>query len=266
MKTVLSLVLAIAGTVAVAVEQRPPTREEVEKMTPQERKAAIMEIALRKYGGPTTKPGTGEGTIKIVNSQKAISTKSLPEAVTGFTGRFHYSVEILDGTPVTVETATQRLSEIKANAAVYIVSEKAIPRILVSPEEGWAIVNASSLRDGAKDDAEAESRLAKEVIRALCFVGGLGQGSGMAVMRPVNYSMDLDSIQGTHVMGDAAKRFALVMPSFGLQPKVVKNYRTACQEGWAPAPTNDIQRAIWNEVRKLPEKPIKIEFDPARGK
>jgi len=42
--------------------------------------------------------------------------------------------------------------------------------------------------------------------------------------------------------------------------------REACQEGWAPAPTNDIQKAIWNEVRQLPAKPIKIEFDPAKGK
>ena len=266
MKTVLSLVLAIAGTVAVAVEQRPPTREEVEKMTPQERKAAIMEIALRKYGGPTTKPGTGEGTIKIVNAQKEVSATGLPAAVEEFTRRFHYSVEIEEGAPVTVETATQRLGEIKANAAVFIVSGKSLPRMLVSPEEGWAIVNAGLLRDGAKDDAAVEPRLAKEVVRALCFVGGLGQGSGMAIMRPVNYAGDLDAIKNTHVMGDATKRFALVMPSFGLQPKVVKNYRTACQEGWAPAPTNDIQRAIWNEVRKLPEKPIKIDFDPAKGK
>ena len=42
-------------------------------------------------------------------------------------------------------------------------------------------------------------------------------------------------------------------------------YREACREGWAPPPTNDLQRAIWEETRKLPEKPIKIEFDPPRG-
>ena len=266
MKTALLLVLAIAGAIAGIAEQRLPTKEEIEKMTPQEKKATIMAIALRKYGGPVTKPGSGEGVIKIVNAQKDVSVNSLPDAVTEFTGRFHYSVEITNGEPVTVETAAQRLSAIKANAAVFIVSNKALPRILVSPEEGWAIINASTLKNGAKDDAEVASRLDKEVVRAICFIGGLGQGSGMAIMHPVSYSVDLDAIPNTRVTGDASKRFALVMPSFGLEPKVVKNYRTAVQEGWAPAPTNDIQRAIWNDVRKIPENPIKIEFDPKKGK
>jgi hypothetical protein len=39
-----------------------------------------------------------------------------------------------------------------------------------------------------------------------------------------------------------------------------------CQEGWAPPPTNEYQRAIWNDVHKIPEKPMKIDFDPAKGK
>ena len=50
--------------------------------------------------------------------------------------------------------------------------------------------------------------------------------------------------------------------------KMVKigTYRQACQEGWAPAPKNDEQKAIWNQVHAIPDKPIKIEFDPKRGK
>lgn len=264
-KTIIALI-ALSASLAGMADQRPPTREEIAKMTPQEKKAAIMAIALRKYGGPTAKPGTGEGVIKIVNSQSDISTTGIAPVVSTFVNRFHYEVEVTNGTPVTVETATQRLSEIKANAAVFIVSQKGLPRVLVSPEEGWTIINASALAGGAKDCAELESRLAKETVRALCFIGGLGQAAGMPIMHPVNYAVDLDSISNTNVMGDAAKRFALVMPSFGLQPKVVKNYRNAVQEGWAPAPTNEIQKAIWDEVHKLPTEPIKIEPETKKVK
>ena len=39
-------------------------------------------------------------------------------------------------------------------------------------------------------------------------------------------------------------------------------YRVAVQEGWAANPTNDYQKAVWKEVHSIPDKPIKIEFDP----
>ena len=39
-------------------------------------------------------------------------------------------------------------------------------------------------------------------------------------------------------------------------------YRKACMDGWAPAPTNEYQKAIWDQVHAIPTKPIKIEFDP----
>ena len=40
------------------------------------------------------------------------------------------------------------------------------------------------------------------------------------------------------------------------------SYHKACEERWAPAPTNDIQRAIWDKVHAIPDKPITIKFDP----
>ena len=43
-------------------------------------------------------------------------------------------------------------------------------------------------------------------------------------------------------------------------------YSRACREGWAPPPTNDVQRTIWKQVHAVPDKPIKIEFDPKKDK
>jgi hypothetical protein len=52
----------------------------------------------------------------------------------------------------------------------------------------------------------------------------------------------------------------------GVTPTLVAHYRQACKQGWAPAPTNDVQRAIWNKVHELPSDPIKIKYDPKRDK
>ena len=36
-------------------------------------------------------------------------------------------------------------------------------------------------------------------------------------------------------------------------------YRKACEEGWAPQPTNDVQKAIWDKVHAMPTEPLKIK-------
>ena len=41
-------------------------------------------------------------------------------------------------------------------------------------------------------------------------------------------------------------------------------YWQACKEGWAPAPTNDVQKAIWDKVHSLPTAPLKIAPEPKK--
>ena len=48
----------------------------------------------------------------------------------------------------------------------------------------------------------------------------------------------------------------------GITPYRRTTYREACQEGWAPQPTNDVQKAIWEQVKadkeRGPTNPITI--------
>ena len=46
----------------------------------------------------------------------------------------------------------------------------------------------------------------------------------------------------------------------------MSSYRDACHKGWAPPPANDIQQQIWDEIRAIPANPMKIEFDPKKGR
>lgn len=60
-----------------------------------------------------------------------------------------------------------------------------------------------------------------------------------------------------------------LLPEAGFEPAVVATYQTACREGWAPAPTNGWQRAIWeralSEKERGPTNPILI-LPPNRKK
>ena len=57
-----------------------------------------------------------------------------------------------------------------------------------------------------------------------------------------------------------------LLPTYGLMPWKQTTYKKACQEGWAPAPTNEYQKAIWDKIHSVPANPMKIEFDPKKGR
>ena len=40
----------------------------------------------------------------------------------------------------------------------------------------------------------------------------------------------------------------------GMQMVRTTTYRKAAEEGWAPPPTNDVQKAIWNEAKPEQEQ------------
>jgi hypothetical protein len=58
--------------------------------------------------------------------------------------------------------------------------------------------------------------------------------------------------------------YVTYLKSLGVTPAEMTTYRKACREGWAPAPTNDIQKAIWEQVKadkeRGPTNPLKISM------
>ena len=68
------------------------------------------------------------------------------------------------------------------------------------------------------------------------------------------------------IMRDMIDSIRINMKARGMTPTRIASYKKACQEGWAPAPTNDVQKAIWEKVHAVPATPMKIEFDPKKGR
>ena len=145
-------------------------------------------------------------------------------------------------------------------AAVLIADDGRLPIVLASPDRSWAILNVHALRADGPDEGKLAGRIEKALWNAVARSIGAG-GSSLVGTALSHYSSveGLDAIRLAGVGPDAHNAMIDLAEAHGIRPIRFAGYRTACQQGWAPAPTNDAQRAIWDEVHKLPTEPIKIK-------
>ena len=137
--------------------------------------------------------------------------------------------------------------------------------MLFAPEQHWAIVNAKTLVEDNPGEVAFRTRLIKEATRAFAYVCGSGGSNGGGDLMDAKDVKALDDVQA-ELPFDIQARFETHLRDMGITPWEETTYLRACQEGWAPPPTNDVQRAIWEKVHQIPDKPIKIEFDPKKDK
>lgn len=226
-----------------------------------------MAAIVAKNGGFVTKPGTGLGSILFANAQKRVPISELNRPVDYIAKFTKLQVSIRD---VDDAFETSRNGVVKSGAKMLIIvkDEPNSPTpLLVSPDEAWAVVNVAALAaDNPKSDVLA-FRLRKELSRAFIFLcGGV---NSQYEKTPANYCgslKDLDTIDMDEVPADIIGRFRTYTPGYGVTPTITATYKTACKHGWAPAPTNDVQKAIWEKAKaekdQKPSNPIKVNFDP----
>ena len=85
-------------------------------------------------------------------------------------------------------------------------------------------------------------------------------------MQPISAAADLDRFSANFMPPDSANAALQNGTKIGFRPFRRTTYKRACKEGWAPAPTNDVQKAIWEKIKaekdQKPSNPIKVNFDP----
>lgn len=134
-----------------------------------------------------------------------------------------------------------------------------LPALSVYPEERIGLVNADKLK-GGEDPTAFEMRIAKEMWRALGFITGIGfSAQENDMMQPYYTLKELDSNIQAYIQPMNMMKMQKFWKRFGVKKEGRIPYRVACQQGWAPQPTNEYQKAVWNEVFSVPDKPIKIE-------
>lgn len=160
--------------------------------------------------------------------------------------------------------ARSRMAETKALLVVVIIDKCTdLPALSVFPEERVGIVNADKLV-GGDDPSAPEMRVNKEIWRAIGFVGGIGYSAqANDIMQPYYTLRELDENRYPFIQPMNMAKMYQMCKRFGVKKERRIPYRVAVIEGWAPTPTNDYQKAVWDEVRsekeRGPAKGLKIE-------
>ena len=227
----------------------------------EEQKAARKARMYKKLGGHVINKGTMKGKFIFINTQTAIPEEPLRETAKSMADYLmsDFSLQHSD-TAVSFVDAAKTVKASGATAGVVIGKDAAMPALTIVPDSLCAYINVTPLEGDAK---LSPRRVRLEMWRALGYLYGIDFEGCM--LHPVKTIDELDELPNA-LSQEALYHITHTLEQSGITPSTRATYRTACKEGWAPAPTNDVQQTIWNEFHELPSKPITIEFDPKKGK
>lgn len=261
MKKILLLLIIAASFCGTAQVAEKSAQQKV--FTPEERmtrRAHARKMIAQKVGGFLSRPGTPKGEIFYVNCQKRIPKEWIDESIRYFSEETKFKISYKEG------TFQMPTPEISGNATLFIIDDENLPAILHAPENSWAFVNVAVVAK-EKRPIFFEMRTKKQMSRAFALLCGASNSQyPRALTRGIINESDLDKNPDPRLPVDVLARFQTYMEPLGVKANALVPYRRAVEEGWAPAPTNDIQKAIWNRVHAAPKNPMKIEFDPKKGR
>lgn len=221
----------------------------------------------KRFGGPIVVPNSQKGVIGIINCQKKVPVAQYKELMEAFAKQYKYNVKFFEGTAVSPKTASEEMKKADVQVAVFLTECAECPlTILTAPEANWSIVNVEAVTKGARNEIFAAARTRKELMRAfMCAAGAMNSQYEGGIMSPIRSAKDLDRIVEDMPV-DTINRAMTAMKVVGVTPEEVTTYKKACEEGWAPEPTTDYQKVIWDQVHQVPTNGIEIKFDPKKGK
>ena len=218
-------------------------------------RAEVQEILYRRNGGKLKVPGIQKGSITYVNCDNAVKVDWLKKNADVFAKTARIEINVVDG------EFDINSPKIVGNASLFVVSNKNLPSLLVAPEQKWVLVNVYRLKQGrGEKPAFFEARVHKELTRGFAMLcGATSSNYPQSLTGCVTNPDDLDKFPDCRLPVDVVGRFEEYLKGYGVIPYQLKTYRMAVKEGWAPAPTNDVQKAIWDKVHAMPTAPIKIK-------
>ena len=230
------------------------------------RRMLKREDVLRATGGRLLEPNSGKGVSLIASAQDKVELKDIQALANIIQSATMIEIHVVQSSD---EMSAATLRKLSAQMGVSVVDVPGKPGLIVAPEEGWAVVNIAPLAVGQDGKLNFTKRVRKEIYRAFGIVaGGCGSSYQGNLLDPIRTPDDLDMYPDSDLQMpiDMLQKMPKFCDKFGVRPWRMTTYRRACHEGWAPAPTNDVQKAIWDKVHAMPATPMKIEFDPKKGR
>lgn len=216
---------------------------------------------LAKTGGFLDVPA--EGTALAVLDSRAKSHGACDQFATVFSKLSSMNVVVETNASLSAERhfefAMKKRDELNAAYVIAVIEGNNEAGVSIYPEDRVAIINASRYHDG-QDMMRREERIVKELWRSLGFVTGIGYAPFKNdVFQPVYSVGELDALEWQVMQPMNFQKMYAGMAKRGIKRARHIPYRLAVIEGWAAAPTNQYQKAVWDEVHKLPTEPIKIK-------
>jgi len=223
------------------------------------RRMLKREDVLRATGGRLLEPNSGKGVFVIASAQDKVELKDIQALANIIQSATMIEIHVVQSSD---EMSAATLRKLSAQMGVSVVDVPGKPGLIVAPEEGWAVVNIAPLAAGQDGKLNFARRVRKEIYRAFGMVaGGCGSSYQGNLLDPIRTPDDLDMYPESDLQMpiDMLQKMPKFCDKFGVRPWRMTTYRRACHEGWAPAPTNDYQKAIWDKVHAMPTEPIKIK-------
>jgi len=204
---------------------------------------------IAEEGGLIQKAYKGK-YIVILNNQSRIAAGELFAPGNTIEDIFNFPVRILE--------KGEKIEG--AGVIVQVNDDKTAPSILVAPEANWAGVNVAAMATDKPSADILKSRVQKEVMRAYLYAAGVANSEIQpCLMRQIRHAKDLDKYPVMQPGPSAVGPIMSTAPQLGIFEKTIMTYKEACEQGWAPPPTNAVQKAIWDKVHQLPTEPMKIK-------
>ena len=216
-------------------------------VTPEEREAI-----LARSGGMLPPPGGGGAFAAVLTCGTPGASNTVARCAERAAALLRLAVEVRSAPPPApggAFLAAKGLLSKDAPAILLVTDEKDVPALSVYPEEGVCVLN---LRPLASSDAElASQRIEKEFWRGVGFLlGAYASPFPGDALQPVRSLAELDAMKGRCLSPARFQNIFKTAKRLGIRSTRFVPYRVAVKEGWAPPPTNDVQKAVWDEVKK----------------
>ena len=221
------------------------------------------------YGGVVTVWPKDHGTFLFVDCQSAVPDAVVAKPIDALLREFNIDIRKVAGStdPIDVRKIPAELKGLGANGGIWIVNDSALPATLAATEDGWGVLNVAQLIADSPAPEKLEKRMFKFVNRLFANLNGIGDSTMMpaCVMKQAVGVAGVDALVCATYSPEANSKVAGYLAKAGYKKRRTGYYYDACEQGWAPAPTNDVQKKIWDEVHQMPTKPIKI-LPPSKQK
>lgn len=255
-------VMALAALVTMSVFAAEETDGAKPKLTREEmREKGLARKAMieARHGGKVRNTANQRGKVVVLNAQKTVDAAQINEPMEKLAKYLRVTIDVQNGEAAEPCKARELKKSLGADALLMVVEcDKCSEPMMIAPDGAWAVVNVKAL-----GDRNVDTRLRKEVVRAFAYLcGGTKSQYADPMTAAVTDVRQLDLIGQAELPIDVLTRTTEYLKTLGVTQYEEVSYQTACRQGWAPAPTNEVQKAIWEKINaeknEAPSNPIKI--------